>query len=331
MRSLSAMIAAVSPALGPKASSPTLVLLTTGGTIATEADGDGIARHASSGNDLLAASGYGEVLVDDLMTIDSAEMTPQRWQQIAASVRGHVARGATGIVIAHGTDTLEETALWLALTCAMPVPVVLTGAQRSGDHPESDGPGNLRDALTVAASGDALGVVVCFAGQVYPAVGIRKVDLAAPDGFAGVSPVGQVREGRFLRVADSPSAFLGTVTRPALPRVDVVSLYPGTDGVALDAYVRAGAQGLVLESMGAGNANDVVIESVSRHIENGIRVVVTTRVPGGVLAAGYAPGQKLVDSGAVMVPHLRAGQARVLLMAALATGSDLVSVVERLG
>lgn len=331
MRSLSAMIAAVSPALGSQDSSPALVLLTTGGTIATEVGTDGIARHASSGDDLLAVTGYADVRVDDLMAIDSAEMTPQRWQQIAAAVRGHVAGGATGVVIAHGTDTLEETALWLALTCAVSVPVVLTGAQRSGDHPESDGPGNLRDAFTVAASGQALGVVVCFAGGVYPAAGIRKVDLTDAAGFAGVAPIGQVRDGQFVRSAQAPPAFLGTVTRPALPRVDVVSLYPGADAVALDAYADAGAQGLVLESMGAGNSNDVVIESVSRHVENGMHVLVTTRVPGGTLTPGYAPGQRLVDAGAVMVPHLRAGQARVLLMAALATGADLVSVVERLG
>lgn len=325
------MIAAVPDVLPPRDSSPTVVLLTTGGTIATEVDSDGIARHSSSGDDLLAASGSGDVVVDDLMAVDSAEMTPQRWQQIAAAVRGHVARGATGIVITHGTDTLEETALWLALTCSVPVPVVLTGAQRSGDHPESDGPGNLRDAFTVAATGAALGVVVCFAGQVYPATGIRKVDLAAPAGFAGVAPIGQVRDGVFLRHTDTPPVFLGTVTRAALPRVDVVSLYPGADAVALDAYARAGAQGLVLEALGAGNANDVVIEAVTRHIANGIPVLVTTRVPGGTLAPGYAPGQKLVDAGAVTVSRLRSGQARVLCMAALATGSDLVSVVERLG
>ncbi|MGH3725967.1 MAG: asparaginase [Mycobacterium sp.] len=305
--------------------------MTTGGTIATAVDSDGIARHTSSGNDLLAASGHGDVTVDDLMAVDSSEMTPQGWQQIAAGIRGHIANGATGVVIAHGTDTLEETALWLALTCAVPIPVVLTGAQRSADHPESDGPGNLRDALTVAASGEALGVVVCFAGQVYPAAGIRKVDLAAPAGFAGVAPIGHVDDGVFARSADSPPPFLGTVTRAALPRVDVVSLYPGADAVALDSYVRAGARGLVLESMGAGNANDVVIESVSRHVDDGIRVLVTTRVPGGAVAPGYAPGQKLVDAGAVMVPKLRSGQARVLLMAALATGSDVLAVVERLG
>lgn len=331
MRSVSAMIAAVPEALHPKGPSPTLVLLTTGGTIATEVGSDGIARHRSSGDDLLAASGYGEVVVDDLMTIDSSEMTPQRWQQIAASIRAHIAGGASGVVIAHGTDTLEETALWLALTCAVQVPVVLTGAQRSGDHPESDGPGNLRDALTVAASGETLGVVVCFAGQVYAAPGLRKIDLADPAGFAGATTVGHVRDGMFVRSCDAPAPFLGTVTRAALPRVDIVSLYPGADAVALDSYVRAGAQGLVLESMGAGNANDVVIETVSRLVENGIRVLVTTRVPGGALTTGYAPGQRLIDAGAVAVPRLRSAQARVLLMAALATGSDLRAVVDRLG
>jgi L-asparaginase len=326
-----------------------VVLLTTGGTIATATTDDGIARQASSGRELLASAGHDslvnnslvndaladDVTVQDIMSVDSSAMTPQHWQQLAAAVRGHIARGATGIVIAHGTDTLEETALWLALTCAAPVPVVLTGAQRSADHPEPDGPRNLRDALTVAASGAGLGVVVCFAGQVYPPAGTRKIHLTDLAGFGDSPPLGLVHDGTFTRsVLSEPEArnpFLGTVTHTAPPRVDIVSLYPAADPVPLDAYVAAGARGLVLEAVGAGNANAVVIESITRHLAGKFPVLVTTRVPHGVLTPRYPPGQRLIEAGAIMVPKLRAGQARVLLMAALATGSDLAAAVARLG
>lgn len=305
---------------------PRLVVISTGGTIATSSGADGVLRPTRTGADLTAGL---DVKVIDVLSKDSSQLEPADWLRIGAAVNAAAADGAEGIVVTHGTDSLEETALWLELTYGGVPPVVLTGAALPADAPDADGPRNLRDACAVAASPVASesGVLVCFGGAVFAPLGTTKIGGAAV--FGGSPPVGSVAAKRFTMIRSKERAHLGAVPAPA--RVDIVAAYPGADGIAIDAFVAAGARAVVVEAMGSGNAGTAIADAVRRACTQGVAVAVTTRVPGGHTHAGYGPGHELVEAGATMVPRLRSSQTRVLLMAALGAGLSVTEVVGRWG
>ena len=308
-------------------------VLATGGTIATRADARGVGTARDGGADLVARLDLPpgvEVRVEDVLRVGSYLMTLQRVHTLAVRVAETLRDPAiSGVVVTHGTDTIEETAFFLDLVHHDPRPVVVTGAQRPADAPDSDGPRNLAEAVTVAADGAArdLGVLVSFGGRVFAARGVRKVHTLAADPFAApdTGAVGWVHRGG-VGIESRPvrGAALDLAAGSTAPRVDVVACHPDADGVALRAFADAGARGIVLQATGAGNANPAIVAAVEEVTAAGIVVVTSTRVSTGRVAAlyGNGGGADLLAAGAVPSGLLRPSQARVLLAVLLGVHRD---------
>ncbi|NMM91896.1 hypothetical protein B2J88_47775 [Rhodococcus sp. SRB_17] len=319
----------------------TVVVVTTGGTIASTADARGVKVATVSGPDLLAdafAPAGVELSVVDVASINSYAMNFGDMDRVREAVRAALTRPETcGVVVTHGTDTLEETAMLVDLFHADSRPVVFTGAQRSSDDPEGDGPRNLRDAIAIAASASArnLGVLISFGGAVHTARGTRKVHNSALEAFFDVDngPIGLVVDGCVRVHAKITRAVTGLSTPTPIHgiRVDTVAIYPGADRVAIDAHIAAGARGIVLQATGYGNANTDIVAAVTDHVHTGIPVLLSTRVSAGPVRAVYGGGGggvDLVRAGAIPAGYLRPSQARVLLAALIAADADRAQITD---
>ncbi|MFD5322760.1 asparaginase [Streptomyces sp. NPDC127092] len=310
-----------------------IVVISTGGTIASRWTGSGYAADAS-GDDVVATAAVPDnvdVEVLDLFNVNSSRMTTDRQLTLLRAVHETLADpGVDGIVVTHGTDTLEESAFFLDLHHSDPRPVVFTGAQRPFGTGDGDGPGNLYDALQVAATVRGLGVLVVFDGLVHAARGTVKTKTLDSDPFADPSGrrVGRLGFGQVdierepERPAPLPLPAAATdVTAGGrrLPRVDIVMHHSDNDPVLFEAAVAAGARGIVLVGTGAGNATPEIAEAVARAVEDGVHVVLSTRVSSGPVAEVYTGGGAvdLAAAGAVLAGTLRPGQARMALLAGL--------------
>ncbi|HEX2287062.1 MAG TPA: asparaginase, partial [Mycobacterium sp.] len=250
---------------------PHVVVLATGGTISSRRT-DGSVVSVDDASAVLAGAEFGgEITVEahDLLKVGSYRMTLADMRLVAEAVHGQLDRDdVDGVVITHGTDTLEETAILLDLVHTDTRPVVLTGAQRAADVADTDGPRNLSDAVAVAADPAARGhgVMVVFDGTVLAARGVRKshtVDLGAfrnPAGTSGVVYSGAVK---LHSVPIRPTALARPGAELDAVRVDIVAAYPGGDDRLLQAAVKAGAGGIVLAGTGVGNAPSGLAESIA--------------------------------------------------------------------
>ena len=293
---------------------PRVAVLATGGTIASKKGADGAASPALSGQELLAGLPRMGVRLEprELLAKDSSGLTLADMQGISDAVgRALADPGIAGIVVLHGTDAMEETSLLVELQHRPAKPVIFTGAQFAADHPQSDGPGNLADAVALAAHG-AAGVALAFGGRVFPAWGLYKFATDSGDAFR--------------RAADEAAPPIPPLPAPVTGlRVDIVAIHPGGDALHLDASLGAGARGIVVAALGSGNATPELVAAIARAEAAGVPVIITSRVPEGVMAPTYGGGgggHDMRRAGAIHARLLRPGQARILLAALLANGCD---------
>jgi L-asparaginase len=315
---------------------PRLVFFTTGGTIASRYSEElqGFTT-AVSGADLVAAvpglESVGEIEVVELANVSSTFLRPAQVFGWARQVEAVLAdSGVTGVVVTHGTDTLEESAFLFDLALDSAKPVVFTGSMRTSSELEMDGPRNLLCAARVAAFPDTagLGVVVVMNEQIHAAADVTKSDSESLGAFTSPNfgPLGHVSRGwgadeivigrRPARREHVPAARLEE-------RVSYIKTVMGSDGLLIDAAVRAGAKGLVLEAFGGGEITPYMAPAVEAARKAGVEIVVATRAHAGRpldLYADVGEGKWLRDQGVRFSGHLNGPKARIKLMLVLGLG-----------
>ena len=331
----------------------------TGGTIAMRIDADGLLKPAVSGDELLAQIPELQHAIcvesSQFSNVASSQMSGALCMELRSQIIQTLARADIfGVVIVHGTDTMEESAFLLdaALTSAQLVgkTVVMTGAMHSAEHVNGDGLSNLADALAVASCDDAAGrgVLVAMAGQIHAARWVRKMDSVRVDTFASPNDA-QTIQGTIARDGDGFKVAFTTVASRSMPaisladsavaldRVDIISMHSGADGALLNASIDLGAKAVVINAVGAGNVNEALFCAIQVVLSKQIPVMISTRcITGGSLPAyGYVGGgQQLQKIGACFAADLPAHKARLYAQLALAGGHttphDFVSLFEQL-
>ncbi|MBR5381143.1 MAG: asparaginase, partial [Oscillospiraceae bacterium] len=275
---------------------PRVVVLATGGTIAgcaSSAAETAVYRAGVLGVDALLSAvpelrDHAEITGEQLCNIDSKDMTDEIWLRLACRVNAILAADeADGVVITHGTDTMEETAYFLTLTLKSEKPVVLTGAMLPATATGADGPRNLLDAVRVAAcpASAGKGVLVVMNGEIHAARDVTKAHTQKIDAF--ISPTvgrlgvldadGPVFSGAPLRCHTVRSEF----DAGPLPRVDILYGHESDDGALVEAAVRAGAQGIVYAGMGNGSIPAGAEKALAEAAAGGIVVVRSSRTGNG--------------------------------------------------
>ena len=306
-------------------------LLATGGTISTNAGPNGAmpvlgAEHLA--RDLLGGSSDVVVRARDVLRISGRDMTLKNMWDLAQAVRDEIEHGADGVVITHGTDTLEETAYALALLVESSVPVVVTGAMRGPESPGADGAANVSAALAVAGDVDfaRFGPVVVFQDEIHLARWATKTHSTRVAAFTSpaAGPIGHVVEGRAIALL-GPPADTDRLQRMAEPdkRVELVWTVAGSDGMVVDAIADR-VDGLVVAGTGAGHVAAPLAEALMRLVDEGRPVVLASRcVDGQVLQhtyGGLGSETQLLSAGLCSAGNLSAVKARLRLSFGLSAG-----------
>lgn len=315
----------------------TVRLLTTGGTIASRVDpATGAAVAVDGPEELVAAAPgverFGPVTVEEIARVNSWNLTPADMERVAHRARAALLdEGVDGVVVTHGTDTVEETAYLTELLAGDATDrggLVFTCAMRSAGELGADGPRNLLDALRVATHPDARGrgALLVVNGEVHAARWVTKTATTALSTFASPdhAPVGRLAgdEPRF-ELPSPPRPPVGTTVDPS---VAIVPAHTGLDAAVVRWWVdEQHVHGLVVEGSGAGNVPGGMVPGIAHALERGVPVVVTSRARRGTTVGTYGGpggGATLADLGVIPGRGLNAVKARVALMVALGRSRD---------
>ena len=309
-----------------------VAILATGGTIAGAGESPAVTGYSSAvlgvGELVAAVPRVGELAVlegEEVARVGSQDMTPALWLELARRAQALLARGdLAGLVVTHGTDTLEETAFFLDLCLGGDVPVVVTGAMRPATGLSADGPRNLLDSVRVAIHPGARerGVLVVLDESIHTARGVTKTNTAHVSTFQSpdLGAAGKIVAGRPVffrrappRLTREPCFDVGGLAD--LPRVDVIYACAGASADLVEAALERGARGLVLAGVGNGNASRPLLAALAAAVRAGVPVVRSSRTASGFVARNVEVDDDA--AGFVASADLNPAKARVLLALAL--------------
>jgi len=332
-----AIVMSVSAMAHAKGDLPDIVILATGGTIAGAAESGTQAGYSSGqvGVEVLLNAvpdlkKLAKITGEQVSNVGSQNMSDDVWLKLADRINTLLKSDSVdGIVITHGTDTMEETAYFLNLVVKSKKPVVLTGSMRPSTAMSADGPLNIYNAVAVAADPNAVGrgVLVVANDDIHSARAVMKSNTTDVQTF--ISPmfglVGTVAYGkaRFFRKPFSIHTYESQFSvegMKSLPRVDIIAMYEDVPGDIIDAVVKLGAKGIVTAGLGNGNVTDAVVDALKRAKEKGVVVVRASRVPTGFVDRNIELNDD--ELGFVASYDLSPQKARILLRLALMETKD---------
>lgn len=316
---------------------PNVVILATGGTIAGSAAGSTNAQYDAGqlGIDILIKAvpeiqDIANIKGEQVANISSNNMTNEIWLKLAKRVNELLKNGdADGIVITHGTDTLEETAYFLNLVVKSDKPVVLVGAMRSATSMSADGPLNLYNAVSVAAdkSSAGNGVLVVLNDEIHAAREVTKTNTSSVDTFKSrnTGQIGRVYYGKVVYTAKNlkkhtKNSVFDVSKLDTLPRVDIVYSHANDYGDIVEHLVKMGSKGIVHAGTGNGSIHNDVMVTLKAAQDSGVRVVRSSIVGSGFID----PSKKMDHDGKfILGGDLNPQKARILLMLGLTKTDDV--------
>ncbi|MCB8883438.1 asparaginase [Acidisoma cellulosilytica] len=317
-----------------------VVLLTTGGTIASRHDAAADAFVAAIGADDMAALVQGvppgvTLRAEAFCNVNSFRMDLPTAFGLAQRIAAVLAEPSVlGVVVTHGTDTMEESAFLVGLTVPADKPVVFTGAQRNAEEADTDGPRNLTEAVQLAASPLArdIGTVILFDGVFHAARDVRKTHTSRPGTFnsADHGKLGLVDEGA-VRLYRRPADLCLLPAQRVEPAVALIKMAMGMDDSFMRWAMANGTRGFVLEAFGLGNCPPAFVQATQDAVAKGIPVLITSRCGEGRVKPVYGNGGgvDLAKAGAIFAGDLTGQKARILLSVLLGDVGPLDSVAAR--
>ncbi|WP_240377083.1 asparaginase [Bacillus piscicola] len=304
-----------------------IIVIHTGGTIAMKEDKrtGTVSQHTDS--PLHEWNGHlpeAEIKVNHFANVPSPHMTPARMFELYTHLTTMIkTENADGVVITHGTDTLEETAYILDLLHTQKTPVILTGAMHSSNEELADGPHNYHSALRTALSDHAsgMGVLVVMNEEIHAARHVVKTDAANIAAFKSPAfgPVGSITRQEVMfhcRLPERAHVTVSSLTK----KVPLVKTYAGMEASMFSSLIAQSIDGVVIEAMGIGNVPPAIVPALDSLLENGIPVVLTSRCISGYVQPVYdyeGGGRKLQEAGVIFAKGLSGPKARLHLLAAL--------------